>query len=122
MTNGEFQGKYVQFNVLPNSGKTDQQIVSEPLVHDIAPCHIMATSQETGLTAPPNERYIPLYAQESSPLSRQGHAQQTYTSHVTTYQYLNSSVIPNQECPQHYITSTPGQIPYLHQTQQQLTP
>ena len=31
MTNEEFQGKYVQFNVVPNSGKTDQQIISEPL-------------------------------------------------------------------------------------------
>ena len=27
MTNGEVQGKYVQFNVVPNSGKTDQWIV-----------------------------------------------------------------------------------------------
>ena len=60
MTNGEFHGKYVQFNAVPNSGKTDQWIVSEPLVHEIAPYHIMATPQETGLTAPPNERHIPL--------------------------------------------------------------
>ena len=59
----------------------------------------MATPQETGWTTSPNERHIPLCAQESLPLSRQGHAQQTYTSHVTMYQYLNSSVIPKQECP-----------------------
>ena len=30
--------------------------------------------------------------------------------------------MPYQECPQPHITSTPGQIPYLHQTQQQLLP
>ena len=99
MTNGEFQGKYVQFNIAPNSGKSDQWIVSEPLVHEIASHHIMATPHETGLTAPLNERHIPLNAQEPSLLSRQRHAQQTYTSYVTTYQYPNSSVTPNQECP-----------------------
>ena len=54
MTNREFQGKYVQFDVVPHSGKTDQQIVGETLVHEIAPCHEMATPQETGLTAPPS--------------------------------------------------------------------
>ena len=77
MTNGNFKDKYVQLNVVPNSGKTDQQIVSEPLVHEIA----MATPHETGLTAPPNERHIPVYAQEPS--------------HVTTYQYPSSDVMPN---------------------------
>ena len=46
MTNGEFHGKYVQVNVVPNSGKTDQQIVGELLVHEIAPHHIRATPQE----------------------------------------------------------------------------
>ena len=97
-------------------------IVSQPLVHEIAPHYITTTPQETGLTAPPNERHIPVYAQEPSPLSRQKHAQQAYTSHATTYQYLNSSVMPNQECPQPHITFTPGQIPYLHQTQQQPLP
>ena len=82
----------------------------------------MATPHETGLTAPPNERHIPLSAQEPSPLSRQECAQQAYTSYATTYQYLNSNVIPNQECCQPHITSTPGQIPYLHQAQEQLPP
>ena len=76
----------------------------------------MTTPQETGLTAPLNERHIPVYVQQPSLLSRQEHAQQAYTSHMTTYQYLNSSVMPNQECPQPHITSTPGKIPYLHQT------
>ena len=28
--------------------------------------------------------------------------------------------MPSQECPQPHITLTPGQIPYLHQMQQQL--
>ena len=42
-------------NVIPNSGKTDQCIVSKPLVHEIAPHHIMATPHETGLTAPPKK-------------------------------------------------------------------
>ena len=99
VTNRQIQGEYVQFNVVPKSVKTDQWIVSEPLVHEIPSHHIMATPQETGLTSPPNERHIPLYAQEPSPLSRQGCAQQTYTSHGTTYQYPNSSIIPNQESP-----------------------
>ena len=71
MTNGEFQGKCVQFNVALNSGKTDQWGVSEPLVHVIAPCHIMATPQENGLRAPQNERHVPVYAQEPSLLIRQ---------------------------------------------------
>ena len=122
MMNGEFQGKYVQFNIVPSSGKTDQEIVGVTLAHEIAPCYVMSTPQETGLTAPLNERHIPLYAQEPSPLSRQGCAQQAYTSHVTTYQYQNSNVIPNQEYLQPHITSTPGQIPYLHQVQQQCLP
>ena len=47
MTYGEFKGKYIQFNIVPNSGKTDQWIVSKPLVHEIAPCHITATPWET---------------------------------------------------------------------------
>ena len=122
MTNGEFQGKFIQFNVVPNFGNTDQWIVSEPMVHEIAPCHIMATPQETGLTAPSHERHIPVHAQEPSPCSRQEHAQQACTSHATTYQYPNSSIMPSQECPNPHITSNPGQIPYLHQTQQQLPP
>ena len=54
----------------------------------------MATPQEMGLTPPLSERHIPLYAQESSMLSRQGDTQQAYTSHVTMYQYPNSNVIP----------------------------
>ena len=87
MKNREFQGKYVLFNVVPSSVKTDQWIVSEPLVHEIAPCHIMAIHQKTGLTAPLKERHIPVYAQELSLLSRQECAQQACTSHVTTYQY-----------------------------------
>ena len=99
MSNGEFQGKYVHFNVIPTPGKTDQCIVSEPLVHKIASCHIMTTPHEIGVTAPPNKRHIPVNSQEPSPLSRQEHAQQAYTSHVTTYKYLNSSVMPKQECP-----------------------
>ena len=82
----------------------------------------MATPQETCLTAPLNERHILVYAQEPSPLSRQECAQQACTSHATKYQYPNSSVMPNQECPQPHITSFHGQIPYLHQTQQQLPP
>ena len=49
---GEFQGKYVQFNVVPNIGKTDWQIAGETLVHEIAHCHVMTTALETGLTAP----------------------------------------------------------------------
>ena len=98
MSNEEFQGKYVHFNVVHKSGETDQWMASKPLVHEIAPHHIMTTPHETGLTSPPNERHIPLYQQESSWLSRQKHAQQTYTSHVTTYQYLSSNIIPNQEC------------------------
>ena len=117
-----FQGKYIQFNIVSNSGRTDQWIVSELLVHEIAPCYIMATPQETGLTAPPNVRYIPVYAQESSPLSRQEHAQQACTSHTSRYQNPNLGIMPNQEFPQPYITSTPGQRPYLHQTQQQPPP
>ena len=56
MTNGEFQGKYVQFNGVPNSGKTDRWIVSEPLVHEIVPCHIRATPYETGLITPPKRK------------------------------------------------------------------
>ena len=60
MSNGEFQGKYVHFNVIPNSGKNDHHIVSEPLVHEIAPCHIMTTPHETSLTAPQNEKHIPV--------------------------------------------------------------
>ena len=71
MSDEEFQGNYVHFNVVPNSGKTDQWIASEPLVHEIAPHHIMTTPHETGLTAPPNERHIPVYSQGPSPLSRQ---------------------------------------------------
>ena len=82
----------------------------------------MATPQETGLTAPLNERHILVYAQEPSLLSWQDHAQQTCTSCMTTYQCPNSSVIPNQECPQPHITSTPGQLPYMHDVQQQLSP
>ena len=102
--------------------KSNTFTFSEPLVHEIAPHHITATPQETGLTVPLNERHIPLYAQEPSLLSRQGHSQQTYTSRMTTYQYLNLSVIPIQDCPKPHMASTPGQIPYLHQTQQQLPP
>ena len=108
MTNGEFQGKYVQLNVAPNFGESDQWIVSEPLVHKMAPHHIMATPQETGLTAPTNERHIPVYVQEPSPLSRQEHTQHAYTSQTTMYQYLKSSVMPNQEWPQCHTTPTPG--------------
>ena len=63
-----------------------------------------------------------MYAQKSLQLSRQECAQQACTLHVIVYQYPNSSVMPNQECPQPPIISTPGQIPYLHQTQQQLPP
>ena len=122
MTDGKFQGKYVQFNAVPNSGETDQWIVSEPLVHEIAPCCIMATPRKLVLTAPPNDRHIPVYAQEPSLLSRQEHVQQACTSHVTMYQYPNSNIMPNQEFPQPHITSTPGQIPYCHQSQQQLPP
>ena len=118
--NGEFQCKYVQFNVVTNAGKTDQQIAGETLVHEIAPHHVVATPQETGLTAPLSERHIPLYAQEPSPLSRQVHAQKAYTSHATAYQYLNLNVISNQECPQPHVTSTHGQIQYWHQAEQQL--
>ena len=123
MSNGEFLGKYVQFDVVPNCcPKTDQWIVSEPLVNEIVTHHLMATPLENFLTASPNERHIPVYVQEPSPLSRQEHAPQAYTSHTTMYQYLNSSVIPNQEFPKPHITSTPGQIPYLHKTQQNLPP
>ena len=125
MTNGEFQGKCVQFNAVPISGETDEWIVGELLGDQTAPYHLMATPQETGLIAPPNEGHIPLYTQEPSPLSRQGMhhiSDETYTSHVTTYQYPKSSVIPNQKCSQPHITSTCGQIPYLHQTQQQFPP
>ena len=43
MANREFQEKYVQFNVALNSGETDQWIISELLVHEIASHHIMAT-------------------------------------------------------------------------------
>ena len=43
MSNNEFQGKYVHFNVIPNFGKTDQCIVSKSLVHEIASHHIMTT-------------------------------------------------------------------------------
>ena len=70
MSNGEFQGKCAHFKVVPNSGETNQQMVSKPLVHKIAPFHIMTTSHETGLTAPPNERHIPVYPQELSLLRR----------------------------------------------------
>ena len=63
----------------------------------------MTTPQETGLTVPLSERHILLFAQEPLPHSRQGCAQQTYTSHVIMYQYPNSCVIPNQECPQPHI-------------------
>ena len=120
--NGEFQVKYVQFNTVPSSDKTDQQIVGETLVDEIAPHHVMATPWETGLTAPLSERHIPLYGQEPLSLSRQGCAQLACTSYTTTYQYPNSNVIPNQECPQPHTTSTPGQIPYQYQVQQQLSP
>ena len=82
----------------------------------------MATPQETVLTATLNERQIPLYTQEPSPFSWQGCTQEVYISHMTTYQYTNSNVIPNQECPQPHITYTPGQITYLYQSQQQLPP
>ena len=75
MSNGEFQGKCVHFNVILNSGEIDQYIVSEPLVHKIASHHIMAISHDTGLTAPPNERHTPVYPQEPSPHSRQEHTQ-----------------------------------------------
>ena len=119
MSNGEFQEKYVHFYIVPNSGKTVQWIVSKPLVHKIAPHYIMTTPHETGLTAPPNERHIPVYSQELSLLSRQEHTQHSYNSHVNPYQYPSSSVMPNQECPQPHITSTPGQTPYLQQIQQQ---
>ena len=111
MSNGGFQGKYVHFNVIPNYGKIDQHIVSKPLVYKIASHQVMTIPHETDLTA----------TQESSPLSRQDHAQQAYTSHATTYQYPNSNVMPGQESPQPYITSTPGQIPYLHQNPLQLS-
>ena len=84
--------------------------------------YINATPQETGLTAPLSEMHIPVYTQEPSLLSRQGCAQQAYTSQMTTYQHQNSNVISNQECSQPHITSTPGQIPCLHQAQQQLPP
>ena len=79
----------------------------------------MTTPQETGLIVPPNKMHIPVYPQESSLLSRQDHAQQAYTSCMTTYQYLSSNVIPIQECPKPHITSAPGHILYLHQTEQQ---
>ena len=79
----------------------------------------MTTPCEPCLTAPPNERHISVYSQEPSPLRRQEHACQAYISHVTTQQYLNSSVMPNQEWPQPHITSTPCQMLYLHQNQQQ---
>ena len=94
-------------------------MVSKPLVHKIVPPHITTTPHETDLTAPPNERHIPVYSQKPSLFSRQKHAQQAYTSHAPIYQYPSSNVMPNQECPQPHITSTPGQIPYLHQMQQQ---
>ena len=76
MSNGEFQGKYVHYKVVPNSGETDQQMVSKLLVPEIAPHNITITPHATGLTAPLNERHIPVYSQEPSPLSRQEHVQQ----------------------------------------------
>ena len=71
------------------------------------------------LTAPPNERHTPVYPQVPSLLSRSEHAQQAYTSHVTTYQYSNSYVMLGQECLLPHITSTPVHIPYMHQNQLQ---
>ena len=53
MSNGEFHRKYVHCMVVPNSVQTDKQMVSKPLAHKIAPCHITTTPSETGLTAPP---------------------------------------------------------------------
>ena len=79
----------------------------------------MTTPHETGLTASLNERHNSVCSQEPSPLSRQECAQQAYTSHATTYQYPNSNVMPGQECLQSHMTSTPGQIPNLHQNQLQ---
>ena len=46
MSNGESQKQYAHFNVFPNSGKTDQWIVNEPLVHEIATHQIITTSME----------------------------------------------------------------------------
>ena len=74
MSNGEFQGKYVHFNIIPNSDEIDQCIVSKPLVYEIASHHVMTTSHETGLTAP----------QEPSPLGRQEHAQQAHALQLPT--------------------------------------
>ena len=62
-------------NVIPNSGEIDQCIVRQTIGawNSTPPCNNYP--HETGLTAP----------QEPSPLSRQEHAQQEYTSHVTTW-------------------------------------
>ena len=107
-----FQGKYIQLNVVPNSDKTDQQIVSEPLVHEIALGHITANSPENWFDSTTKcQAYSSVCTRGFYHFSRQEHAQQASTSHVTTYQYLNSSIMPNQECLEPHITSTSSQIP-----------
>ena len=43
VSNGEFQGKYIHFNLIPKSDDFDQRKVSELLVQEIAPHHAMNT-------------------------------------------------------------------------------
>ena len=87
MSNREFQGKYVHFNVFPKY-EIDQQKVSKPGVHEIAPHCVTNTSHETGLTPP----------QEHSLFSRQACALQAYTSHVTTYHILHLLQVRYHSC------------------------
>ena len=43
MSNREFHRKYVHFNVISKSDDIEQQKVSKPLVHKIAPHHVTNT-------------------------------------------------------------------------------
>ena len=105
MSNGEFQGKCIHFNVIPRSYDLHQRKVSKLLVHELAPNNTTDTPCETGLTS----------AQEHLPFDRQECAPLAHTSHATIHPFSNSNIISGQVSLQPHSTSTPGQTPVLHQ-------
>ena len=105
MSNGEFQGKYIHFNVIPKSDDLDQWKVSAK--NSTLPG--TATPHETGLNQP--HKHPPFDRQECEPLA--------HISYMATYPCPCPNIISDQECLQPHITSTPGQTPFLHQNQVQ---
>ena len=105
MSNGEFQEKYVHFNVIPKSDEFDQRRFSQLLVQKIAPQHATNILHETGLTSP--QEHPPFDKQECEPLA--------HTSLATTHPFPKSNITPGQDVLQPHSTSTPGQTPVLQQ-------